>query len=60
LAALAPLAMWSTYFVILRAFYDVAWPFDLWLGTTGLAAISGVLLSYVAISPTIPVPSDDR
>ena len=55
------LAGWSSsaltaYFLILRFVYDIEWPFDLWLGTTLLAAISGLLLSYVAIAPVVPVP----
>jgi hypothetical protein len=35
------------------------WPFDLWLGTTCLAGVSGLLLSYIAIEPHIPVLADD-
>src|SRR6185503_17969198 len=53
-AAVTPLALWSTYFLILMFFYRSPWPFDLWLGTTLLAAISGLLLSYVAIAPAVP------
>ena len=53
-AALAPLTLWSSYFVILSEVYKIHWPFDLWLGTTLLASISGLLLSYVAIAPAVP------
>jgi hypothetical protein len=53
-AAVTPLALWSTYFLILMFVYRSPWPFDLWLGTTLLAAISGLLLSYVAIAPAVP------
>jgi hypothetical protein len=63
MAVLAPLAMWSAYFLILGIAYDIRWPFDLWLGTTGLAAISGLLLSYVAIAPdvgTAPATAEAR
>ena len=52
-AALVPLAMWSAYFLILSVAYGIRWPFDLWIGTTGLAAISGLLLSYVAMPPIV-------
>ena len=54
-----PFLMWGTYFAVLRLIYDVAWPFDLTLGTVGLAAISAILLSYVAISPAVPVAVGD-
>jgi hypothetical protein len=53
MASLAPLAMWSAYFLILSFAYGIRWPFDLWIGTTGIAAISGLLLSYVAIAPVV-------
>ena len=58
-AALAPLGLWTSYFLILQFVYAIVWPFDLWLGTTMLAAFSGVLLSYVAIAPHIPALADD-
>jgi len=56
MAGVTPLALWASYFLILRSVYGIEWPFDLWLGTTALAAISGLLLSYVAISPVVPEP----
>jgi hypothetical protein len=58
-AGITPLALWTAYFLILRFAYGVVWPFDLWLGTTGLAAICGVLLSYVAIPPAVPTSLRD-
>ncbi|MEP6694559.1 MAG: hypothetical protein ABJB39_07945 [Chloroflexota bacterium] len=54
MAAITPLALWSAYFLILIFVYRSPWPFDLWLGTTMLASISGLLLSYVAIPPALP------
>ncbi len=59
LAALTPLALWTTYFLILRIVYAIEWPFDLWLGTTLLAAVSGLLLSYVSIPPVVPAPATE-
>jgi len=56
MAGLTPLALWSTYILVLTWIYGIVWPFDLWLGTTFLAAISGLLLSYVAIAPVVPAP----
>ena len=55
-AGLTPLALWSTYILVITWVYGIVWPFDLWLGTTLLAAISGLLLSYVAIAPVVPAP----
>ena len=46
--------LWTSYFLILIFVYRSPWPFDLWLGTTLLAAISGLLLSYIAIPPALP------
>jgi len=56
MAGVTPLVLWTAYFLILRFVYDIEWPFDLWLGTTLLASISGLLLSYVAIAPVVPAP----
>ena len=62
IAAVVPMATWSAYFVILWIAYDITWPFDLWLGTVGLAALTSVVLSTVAIPPSMPgsVWSDDQ
>jgi hypothetical protein len=54
-AGLVPLALWTTYFLVLRAVHDVVWPLDLWIGTTVLATIIGILLSFVAMAPATPV-----
>ncbi len=54
IAGLTPLALWTTYFAVLRLLYGIAWPLDLWLGTTSLAALCGILLSFVAVPPAIP------
>src|SRR5438876_7034727 len=59
LAGLTPLALWSAYFLIIRLVYGIEWPFDLLLGTTLLAAIEGLLLSYVAIAPVVPAPATE-
>ncbi len=56
MAGVTPLALWSTYLFVLTWVYGIVCPFDLWLGTTLLAAISGLLLSYVAIAPVVPAP----
>ena len=59
LAGLTPLALWSAYFLIIRLVYGIEWPFDLLLGTTLLAAIEGLLLSYIAIAPVVPAPATE-
>ena len=59
MAGVTPLALWSAYLAVLVWFYGIQWPFDLWLGTTFLAAISGLLLSYVAIAPVVPAPATE-
>lgn len=59
MAAVTPLALWSTYFLILHLVYGIQWPLDLWLGTTGVAAFSGLMLSYVAIAPVVPAPATE-
>ncbi|HET8568002.1 MAG TPA: peroxidase family protein [Candidatus Limnocylindria bacterium] len=58
-AFVVPLAMWSAYFAITWTIYEIVWPLDLLIGTVGLAALSSVLLSYVAISPSMPVSVAD-
>lgn len=59
MAGATPLALWTTYFLILQLVYGIVWPFDLWLGTTCLAGLSGLLLSYIAIAPYVPAPAVD-
>ena len=54
-AVLVPVTMWLIYFAILWTVYGIMWPVDLILGTVGVATLSGLLLSFVAISPTVPV-----
>src|SRR5207248_8317230 len=54
-ALIVPFVMWTVYFAILWTAYGIVWPFDLALGTVGVASITTTLLSYVAISPAVPV-----
>ncbi|HEX9436641.1 MAG TPA: hypothetical protein VGA16_05710 [Candidatus Limnocylindria bacterium] len=60
MALVTPLVLWSSYFLILAWVYGMVWPWDLWLGTTLLASISALLLSYVAIPPVVPPPDTDE
>jgi hypothetical protein len=59
-AGLVPVALWTAYFLVLRAVHGIVWPLDLWIGTTMLAAIMGFLLSFVAVAPATPVPYAER
>lgn len=54
IAGATPLALWTIYFLILIAAYDIVWPFDLWLGTVGVSVITGTLLSFLAVPPAMP------
>jgi hypothetical protein len=54
-AGVTPLVMWTAYFVLVDAAYGIRWPFDLWLGAVGLASVSGLALSFVAVPPSVPV-----
>jgi hypothetical protein len=60
IAGLVPLALWTTYFILLPALHDIVWPLDLWIGTTMLTSIMGILLSFVAVAPATPIPYAER
>jgi hypothetical protein len=59
-ALVTPLTLWGGYFLALGLGHDVVWPFDLWLGTVGLAGLMGALLSYLTVPPATPMmpPTD--
>jgi hypothetical protein len=54
IASVVPLAVWLPYFLGVRIANDAIWPLDLWLGTVGLCSITGLVLSFLAVPPTIP------
>ena len=33
----------------------LAWPFDLWLGTVGLASFTSLLISFLVVPPSVPI-----
>jgi len=33
----------------------MAWPFDLWFGTVGLAAFTSLLISFLVVPPSVPI-----
>ena len=53
IAVATPLALWLVYFVVLLSAYDIGWPGDLWLGTTGLAGLTGGMLSFLTVPPAV-------
>jgi hypothetical protein len=54
IAGTVPLAIWLPYFLGLRIANGVVWPLDLWLGAVGLSTLTGIVLSFLAVPPTIP------
>lgn len=57
-AAVTPLALWTSYFLILHARYGLAWTTELWVGSIVLASLSALALS-VLMAPT-PMPKAVR
>jgi hypothetical protein len=53
IAVVTPVALWLVYFVILMTAYDIDWPTDLWIGTTGLAGLTGGMLSFLTVPPAV-------
>jgi hypothetical protein len=53
IAAATPLAFTLAYFLVLMAAYDINWPTDLWIGTTGLAGLVGGMLSFLTVPPAV-------
>ncbi|HEV2579895.1 MAG TPA: WD40 repeat domain-containing protein [Ktedonobacteraceae bacterium] len=48
---LVPVSLFSIYFLDLRLFKSVWWPIQIWMGSIVLAGFTGLLLSYVFVSP---------
>ena len=57
-AALAPAALWTSYFVVLAIAYNVGWPVELAVGVTVIASMTTLILAYVMI-PTPVRPLSD-
>jgi hypothetical protein len=53
-AALVPLALWGAWMVVYAAAYGIAWPPELWAGVLGMASLSGLGLSLLALPPAVP------
>ena len=53
-AAGVPLALWGAWMVAYAAAYGIAWPPELWAGVLGMASLSGLGLSLLALPPAVP------
>ena len=49
-AVLAPPLLWGAWMVA----YGIAWPPELWAGVLGMASLSGLGLSILALPPAVP------
>jgi hypothetical protein len=50
-AAIVPVVLWTTYFLLLDIQFGVTWVTELWAGTIVLAALSGFALSLLMTPP---------
>ena len=53
-AATAPLLLWGAWMVVYAAAYGIAWPPELWAGVLGMASLTGIGLSVLALPPDVP------
>jgi hypothetical protein len=53
-AALVPPILWGAWMAAYAAVYGIAWPPELWAGVLGMAALSGLGLSLLALPPAVP------
>jgi hypothetical protein len=53
-AVLAPPLLWGAWMVVYALAYGIAWPPELWAGVLGMASLSGLGLSLLALPPAVP------
>jgi hypothetical protein len=53
-AALVPLLLWGAWLAAYALAYGIAWPPELWAGVLGMASLSGLGLSLLAMPPAVP------
>jgi len=46
-AAAVPAVMWAAYYGILKLFYAVEWPAELWTGSITMAALTSLIVCYL-------------
>jgi hypothetical protein len=58
LGGLVPVVTWVGYFLALAIIHHTSWPGDLWLGTVGVAAMTGIAVSFLAVPVAVPDPKE--
>ncbi len=53
-AAVAPLLLWGAWTAAYAAAYGIGWPPELWAGVLGMASLTGLGLSVLALPPPVP------
>jgi hypothetical protein len=53
-AVLAPPLLWGSWMVAYALAYGIAWPPELWAGVLGMASLTGLGLSVLALPPAVP------
>jgi hypothetical protein len=53
-ATITPLALWTSYFLVLQLRDGIAWPAELWTGSVIFASLSGLALSLLMAPPPRP------
>jgi len=53
-ATITPLALWTSYFLVLQLRDGIAWPAELWTGSIIFASLSGLALSLLMAPPPGP------
>ncbi len=58
-AALAPVGLWSMYFLVLAVAYNVGWPAELAVGVGAIAGMITLMLAYLMIPTPVTRISDE-
>jgi hypothetical protein len=53
-AAVAPLLLWGAWMAAYALAYGIGWPPELWAGVLGMASLTGLGLSVLALPPPVP------
>jgi hypothetical protein len=53
-ATIGPVALWTSYFLVLQLRDGIAWPAELWTGSIIFAGLSGLALSLLMAPPPGP------
>lgn len=54
-AALAPIALWAIYFIVLATAYNIGWPVELAVGVGIVSGMSTLLLAYLMVPTPVRV-----